>query len=169
MRPFELKPIGIIRSEHREPGKTPIQPVYCPECEGRVIVAPEYTEGLADIEGFSHIILLYWFDRAGPSALRVRPFLENREHGIFATRAPCRPNPIGFSVVTLLRREGGTLHVSGVDILDETPLLDIKPYSGRFDSVTQSRDGWQEGIGEDTARRLGRRGFDSSNALESAA
>jgi tRNA-Thr(GGU) m(6)t(6)A37 methyltransferase TsaA len=156
---LELRPIGLIRSEHRKPEETPIQPVYCPECRGRVEIFPEYADGLTDLEAFSYIILIYWLDRARKVKLKVKPFLEDREHGVFATRAPWRPNPIGLSVVRLLRREGTVIHIGGVDILDKTPLFDIKPYSGRFDCFPDAHNGWQEGIDEAAALRRGRRGY----------
>ena len=154
-----LKPIGVIRSPHTEPPKTPIQPVYAQGIEGRAEILPEFADGLRDLEGFSHIILVYHFHRAKGVRLLVQPFLEDVEHGVFATRAPCRPNPIGTSLVRLVRREGTVLHLEDVDVLDGTPLLDIKPYIGRFDVRDDVRCGWQEGVDETTAKRRGRRGF----------
>lgn len=151
--------IGVIRSEHVAPENTPIQPIYARDCAGRVEVFPEYAEGLRDIEGFSHIYLIYHLDRAGPARLTVRPFLHDAEHGVFATRAPCRPNPIGLSIVELVRREGNTLHIRGVDMLDGTPLLDIKPYSARFDCFRATRNGWLDQVGEASAQQRGRRGY----------
>ena len=150
-------PIGIIRSAHAAPEATPIQPVYAADCLGRAELYPEYAEGLADIEGFSHLYLLYHLHRAPAPRLRVKPFLEDVEHGIFATRAPARPNPLGMSLVRLVRREGPVLHLSGIDILDGTPLIDIKPYSPRFDSVDSPRFGWTERVPADEAQRRGRR------------
>lgn len=154
---YEL--IGIIRSMHTVPEQTPIQPVYARGCLGRAEVLPEYAEGLKDLDGFSHIILIYHFHRADSVLLTVRPFLQDVERGVFSTRAPCRPNPIGMSIVELVRREGTTLHLDGVDILDGTPLLDIKPYVGRFDRIEGTTDGWQHEVDEPTARRRGRRGY----------
>ena len=150
-------PIGIIRSAHAAPEATPIQPVYAADCLGRAELYPEYAEGLADIEGFSHLYLLYHLHRAPAPRLRVKPFLEDFEHGIFATRAPARPNPLGMSLVRLVRREGPVLHLSGIDILDGTPLIYIKPYSPRFDSVDSPRCGWTERVPADEALRRGRR------------
>jgi tRNA-Thr(GGU) m(6)t(6)A37 methyltransferase TsaA len=124
----------------------------------------EFAEGLADIEGFSHVYLIYWLHRAAPAQLRVKPFLEDREHGIFATRAPCRPNPIGLSLVRLVRREGPTLLLEGVDVLDGTPLLDLKPYSPRYDTVEQPRGGWTDRVDEATAQTRGRRGYRSDTS-----
>jgi tRNA-Thr(GGU) m(6)t(6)A37 methyltransferase TsaA len=123
-----------------------------------VEVLPEYTAGLRDLDGFSHIFLVYHFHLAGPAQLLVRPFLQDVERGLFATRAPCRPNPIGLSVVELVRREGNVLHVDGIDILDGTPLLDIKPYTAKFDRIETMRNGWQDEVDEETARLRGSRG-----------
>lgn len=154
---FIYRPVGVIRSDHTIADKTPIQPVYAVESEGRAEILPEFADGLRDIEGFSHVYLIYNFHRAGPPRLTVKPFLEDVEHGIFATRAPARPNAIGFSVVELVRREGPVLYFRGADILDGTPLLDIKPYIARFDNIVTSRNGWQDGIDERTAERKGGR------------
>jgi tRNA-Thr(GGU) m(6)t(6)A37 methyltransferase TsaA len=162
--PVFCQPIGVIRSEHTVPERTPIQPVYAGDCPGRVELLPEFAEGLQDLEGFSHIYLIYLFDRSGPARLRVRPFLQDKEHGIFATRAPGRPNPIGLSIVRLVRREQNVLHVEDVDILDGTPLLDIKPYVGRFDRIADTRDGWQEQVDETTAQVRGRRAQPEGNS-----
>ena len=151
--------IGVIRSEHTKPGDTPIQPVYAGGSPGRAEMFEQYAEGLRDLEGFSHIYLIYHLDRAEAPRLVVKPFLQDVEHGVFATRAPCRPNPIGLSIVRLMRREGNVLHLDGMDILDGTPLLDIKPYTARFDCINTTRNGWQEDVDEQTARRRGRRGF----------
>lgn len=154
-----FRPIGTIRSEHREAESTPIQPVYAEDCLGRAELQPEFADGLDDIEGFSHVYLIYSLHQAPLPRLRVKPFLQDCEHGIFATRAPCRPNAIGISLVRLLRREGAILHLAGIDILDGTPLLDIKPYSPRFDTVESPRGGWTDFVSEAEARILGRRGF----------
>lgn len=159
MTTLSFTPIGVIRSEHADPERTPIQPVYARECKGRAEIDPRYADGLRDIEGFSHLYLLYFFDRAPAGALLVKPFLQDAEHGIFATRSPRRPNAIGLSIVHLLRREGTVLYLEGVDVLDGTPLLDIKPYVARFDRVEATRDGWQEEVDEATALRRGLRGF----------
>jgi len=137
-----LTPIGLIRSSFREPAGTPIQPPYAAEAEGTVEVFPEYVDGLLDLDGFERIWLLYWLDRAPLARLRIVPFRDKIQHGLFATRAPCRPNPIGLSCVRLLSLQGNRLTISGVDILDGTPLLDIKPYAPEFDAFPQSRAGW---------------------------
>ncbi len=160
MSGFTLRPIGTIHSPHLAPDKTPIQPPFAIGIPGTAEIAAEYAAGLTDVEGFSHIWLVYVFDRALAPQLTVTPFLEDVPHGVFATRAPCRPNPIGLSLVRLVRRDGCTLHLEDVDILDNTPLLDIKPYVGRFDCRDNARFGWLEHVDEKAARRRGRRGFD---------
>jgi tRNA-Thr(GGU) m(6)t(6)A37 methyltransferase TsaA len=151
------RPIGVIHSGHTTAERTPIQPVYAKGCPGRAEILPEFEEGLSDLEGFSHVYLIYHFHTAGPGKLRVKPFLQDRERGVFATRAPGRPNPVGLSIVELVRREGRVLYLDGVDILDGTPLLDIKPYTARFDCITPTRNGWQDEVDEETARKLGSR------------
>ena len=152
-----LTPIGIIRSEHRELKQTPIQPVCAEGSPGRIEVFDEFAEGLTDIEGFSHLHLIYWLHRAGPAALTVMPFLEDVRHGIFATRTPTRPNPLGLSVVRLVERRGSVLLVEDVDVVDGTPLLDIKPYVERFDLRQGTRGGWTERVDGDTMQRRGTR------------
>ena len=109
-----------------------------------VEVYPQYSAGLADLEGFSHVILFYWFHKSSGYSLTCRPFLDTQERGIFATRAPRRPNPIGFSIVELLKIENHVLTVGSIDIIDQTPLLDIKPYVAEFDVRAQARSGWYE-------------------------
>ncbi len=158
------KPIGIIRSKHIAARETPIQPAYAKGSTGRVEIFPEFTEGLRDLEGFSHVYLIYHFHQAGCATLMVKPFLEDVERGVFATRAPCRPNAIGLSVVELVRREGNVLHLDGMDILDGTPLLDIKPYTSKFDLFKTARNGWQDDVDEETARQRGRRDYRGGGA-----
>jgi tRNA-Thr(GGU) m(6)t(6)A37 methyltransferase TsaA len=150
-RSFSYHAIGVVHSPHSDPHHTPIQPVYAAGIKGRVDVFAEYEVGLQDLEGFSHIYLVYAFDRADAARLIVTPFLQDRKHGVFATRAPCRPNALGLSVVRLVARKGRVLEIEDVDILDGTPLLDIKPYVSRFDSRVGSRSGWLEDIDDDTA------------------
>ncbi|HPC96038.1 MAG TPA: tRNA (N6-threonylcarbamoyladenosine(37)-N6)-methyltransferase TrmO [Sedimentisphaerales bacterium] len=152
-------PIGIIRSKHHEPEKTPIQPIYARGCTGRAEILPQYVEGLKDLDGFSHLLLLYHFHRAGEPLLTVVPFTDDQPRGLFATRSPRRPNPIGLSLVRLLCIEGAVLYLSNVDILDGTPLLDIKPYIPRFEQVDDATGGWTTTVDEETAHRRGRRGF----------
>jgi len=135
-------PIGVIHSPYRTKEDAPIQGIFSPGGLGRVEVFSAYTEGLKDIETFSHLILLYQFDRAGEIKL-VRPtFLDDEPHGIFASRHPCRPSGIGLTVVKLLRRSKNILEVGGIDVLDGTPLIDIKPYVPRFDSFPEATEGW---------------------------
>jgi len=162
--PVLIHPIGVIRSGHTAASETPIQPVYAAGCTGHAEIFSEFADGLTDIEGFSHVYLVTWLHRADPPRLRVRPFLQDVERGVFATRAPCRPNPLGLSLVRLVRREGRLLHLSGVDVLDGTPLLDLKPYSPRYDSVEAPRGGWTEEVDDATARRRGRRDFRGAGA-----
>ncbi len=154
---FVYHPIGIIHSEHTDPAHGPIQPCYADGCLGTVEIFDKYVEGLKDLEGYSHIILLYHCHRARPCPMLVKPFIQDKEHGLFATRMPGRPNPIGMSIVPLLSREGGVLHVGRIDVLDGTPLLDIKPYSRRFDRVDNTRNGWQDEVDDETASARGRR------------
>lgn len=126
----------------------PIQPAGASGIRGRVELFPEYVEGLQDIEGFSHIILLYHFHRSSGFKLTVVPFLDTVPRGVFATRAPHRPNAIGMSVVKLLRVAGEVIEIENVDILDGTPLLDIKPYVPEFDGQTAFRTGWLQKTGK---------------------
>jgi tRNA-Thr(GGU) m(6)t(6)A37 methyltransferase TsaA len=152
-----IQPIGMIHTPHARAAETPIQPVFAEGVPGRAEIWPEYAAGLQDLDGFSHVWLLYWLHQAGPPRLIVQPFLQDAEHGVFATRAPTRPNPLGLSLVRLVRREGCVLHLADVDILDGTPLLDIKPYVPRFDNRSGVRTGWLEAVDEQTAQRRGRR------------
>ena len=151
---IKLTPIGIIHSPFRQATGTPVQPRAAKSVEGAVEVFEEYAAGLKDLAGFERIWLLYWFDRAEVEApaLIVKPYLDNTRRGVFATRAPARPNPIGLSSVHLLRIQRNKLDICDVDILDGTPLLDIKPYVPQFDIFRVARSGWLEGTV--TARRL---------------
>jgi len=142
---YRIKPIGIIHTSHNTKEETPVQGVFQSDAAGTVEVFPEFAEGLKDIELFSHIVLLYHFDRAGKVELVRKPFLDDNPHGIFATRHPCRPNGLGISTVRLLGREGNFLRVSGIDVLDGTPLIDLKPYIPRFDSFPDAAEGWFAG------------------------
>ncbi len=135
-------PIGLVHTPFKEIEGMPIQPTGATGVQGTIEILPDFVEGLQDIEGFSHIILLYHFHRVEAASLTVPPFLDSRPHGVFATRAPKRPNPIGLSIVRLLRREENILHVENIDLLDETPLLDIKPYVPEFDQQPVERVGW---------------------------
>jgi len=139
---YPLKPIGVIHSPFRALENMPIQPKGAAEVMGKVVVDAEFADGLKDLDGFSHIYLLYYLREAGASKLEVTPFLDTRPRGVFATRAPVRPNPIGLSVVELVAVAGNELTVRGIDALDGTPLLDIKPYVEKFDHPAHSRSGW---------------------------
>jgi tRNA-Thr(GGU) m(6)t(6)A37 methyltransferase TsaA len=141
---FLFRPIGVIRTPFEGPEGTPIQGAFSGDARGTVEVGREYAEGLSDLDGFSHVILLFAFDRSRGYALRVTPYLDDVERGVFATRAPRRPNPIGMTVVKLLAVDGPTLHVAGVDMLDGTPLLDIKPYIPVLNPDGEVVCGWLE-------------------------
>lgn len=145
MKDITFKPIGVIRTPFTKTEGMPIQPSGGREIRGTIQLNPGLQDGLADLVGFSHIILVYHFHRAIGYSLKVKPFLDSEMHGVFATRAPNRPNAIGLSVVTLEEIDGNRLTVSGIDILDGTPLLDIKPYIPDFDPKEQVRTGWIEG------------------------
>ena len=140
---YVMRPIGVIHSPFTDKKQTPIQPTRS-QAVGQVVVYPEFVEGLQDVEGFSHIILLYAFHQSEGYTLRVKPFLDDQLRGLFATRYPCRPNPIGLSIVRLIARHDNVLEIEGVDILDGTPLLDIKPYVPDFDVRLDTRVGWYE-------------------------
>jgi len=140
-----FQPIGLIHSPFTQRDQTPIQP-YRSQALGQVELLPEYEKGLQDLEGFSHVILLYFFHHADPGYdLSVTPMLDGEPKGLFATRHPRRPNPIGLSVVRLVRRDGRVLHVEGIDVLEGTPLLDIKPYVPPFDAFPEASLGWLAG------------------------
>lgn len=139
-------PIGVIHSPFKDLAEMPIQPASETSAPGTVEILPEYAPGLKDLEGFSHVMLVYHFHRSPRVSLTVRPFLDGEPHGVFATRAPTRPNPIGISVVRLVGVEGNVLSVQDLDILDGTPLLDLKPYIPEFDGHPEARIGWLEGV-----------------------
>jgi tRNA-Thr(GGU) m(6)t(6)A37 methyltransferase TsaA len=140
---FIMQPIGVIHSPFIKKSQTPIQSTRS-RARGSVEVYPEFAAGLQDLDGFSHIILLYIFHRSDGYSLRVKPFLDHQERGLFATRYPSRPNPIGLSIVRLESIQGNILNIEGIDVLDETPLLDIKPYVPDFDAHSEVRTGWYE-------------------------
>lgn len=141
---IEYEPIGVIHSPFTELEGMPVQPTGASGTPGTVELLPQYREGLKDLEGFSYIILLYHFHRSHGFELQVVPFLDRQTRGLFATRAPRRPNPIGLSVVKLLDIRDNVLHVENIDIVTGTPLLDIKPYVPEFDGPTAARAGWYE-------------------------
>jgi len=138
------KPIGVIHSPFKEPRGTPIQSAGAKGICGTVEIFLEYAEGLHDVEGFSHIFLIYHFHLSRKVSLKAKPFMDDKTHGIFAIRGPSRPNPIGVSIVRLVRIEKNILHVEDLDIVDGTPLLDIKPYVPEFDIREVKKTGWLE-------------------------
>ena len=142
MREICFKPVGIIHSPFKEMKGMPIQPAGARGVKGHVAIEAEYVEGLKDLEGFSHIILIYYFHLSAGYQLLVKPFLDEKLRGVFSTRAPRRPNAIGLSTVRLVKVEGARLHIENVDIIDGTPLFDIKPYVGEFDGIEAERTGW---------------------------
>ena len=146
MAAYSVTPIGHLETPWATPADCPRngrQPDPLPEC--RAVVSPEFQDGLLGLDGFSHLILLYHLHQASGARLTVTPFLDDRPHGIFATRSPARPNPLGLSTVRLLGVEGTTLRIADLDIVDGTPLLDIKPYVPAIDDRADVRIGWFEG------------------------
>lgn len=138
------EPIGVIHSPFNDLSSMPIQPTSDVSGPGSVEIFTPFVDGLEDLDGFSHIILIYHLHKVRGASLTVTPFLDSKTHGVFATRAPTRPNPIGLSVVKLIRVEGQTLHIEDLDILNGTPLLDLKPYVPEFDHEPHARIGWLE-------------------------
>jgi len=149
----DINPIGIIHSPHKSIKDMPIQPKGASEVTGHVIVDERYIHGLQDLDGFSHIYLLYSFHKATRTEMYVTPFMDKLTRGVFATRSPLRPNHIGISIVNLLRVEGNKVFVKGIDILDGTPLLDIKPYIEKFDAVQDSVSGWLKASDEEIKKK----------------
>jgi len=141
---IELNHIGIIYTPFKKRDGMPIQPAGATGVKGTIELSEEYRAGLKDLDGFSHIILLYHFHRSQGFKMQVVPFMDSEPHGLFATRAPKRPNSIGLSVVQLDRIENGVLYIQNVDMLNGTPLLDIKPYVPKFDEQKDVRTGWLE-------------------------
>lgn len=151
MESVTLPYIGVVCSPFTKLEDMPIQPVGAPDTEGTVEIRPEYQDGLKDLEGFSHIYLLYHFHKASRVLLRVTPYMDSAEHGVFATRSPLRPAHLGMSVVELLAVEGNLLRIRGLDVLDGTPVLDIKPLMPQFDGRENVRTGWMQKDGEAVA------------------
>jgi tRNA-Thr(GGU) m(6)t(6)A37 methyltransferase TsaA len=144
VKTFAFKAIGVLETPYQSKAGVPIQGVFDPGSEGKAEIFEEFEPGLVDLEGFSHIIVIYVFHRSHGYDLVCRPYMEDRLHGVFAMRAPRRPNPIGFSVVRLEKRKGRILYLSEVDMLDGTPILDIKPFVPRLDHRPDVRVGWME-------------------------
>lgn len=141
MDEIKLKKIGVIHSEYKSKEGMPIQGIFS-HGKGWIELNEEYIDGLKDLDGFSHIILLYHFHKSSGFELLTKPFLDDDRHGVFATRAPKRPNQIGFSIVRLDRIERNMLYINEVDIIDGTPLIDIKPYVSKFDMRDETKCGW---------------------------
>jgi tRNA-Thr(GGU) m(6)t(6)A37 methyltransferase TsaA len=141
---FSYNPIGIIRTPFKQAAGMPIQPSGAKGVKGTIEIEAEFIGGLKDLNGFSHIILIYHLHQSKNYQLEVIPFLDSVKRGVFATRAPNRPNPIGLSIVKLLKIESNILHIENVDILDQTPLIDIKPYVPEFDKPSAVKTGWLE-------------------------
>jgi len=144
MNEIKYTQIGIIHSPFKEPKGTPIQPTAAKGINGRVEVFQEYNEGLKDLDGFSHVILVYHLHLSREPSLHIKPFLDDQIHGVFSTRAPNRPNPIGISIVRLVKIEDNILRIKDMDIIDGSPLLDIKPYVPEFDMREVKKIGWLE-------------------------
>jgi tRNA-Thr(GGU) m(6)t(6)A37 methyltransferase TsaA len=161
---IRMHPIGTIHTPFTNPAGMPIQPVGAVGIKGTVEVLAEYQEGLKDLDGFSHIILLYLFHRSEGFKLTVVPFMDTEPRGLFSTRAPRRPNPIGLSVMQLDRIENGVLYIQNADMLDGTPLLDIKPYVPEFDGHTRVRTGWLEKARKTVGQQCADKRFSSSGA-----
>jgi tRNA-Thr(GGU) m(6)t(6)A37 methyltransferase TsaA len=145
MKKICYQSIGVVHSPYKEPRGMPIQPTGAAGIAGTVELNPEYEGGLKDLDGFSHIILIYHLHLSTGFSLMVKPFLDDTLRGLFSTRAPSRPNPIGLSIVRLVKIEDSTLHIENVDIVDGTPLLDIKPYVPELDGAKAERIGWLSG------------------------
>lgn len=148
MNVIEYRPIGIIHTPFKQPQGAPVQPRRSEGARGTVELLPEYAEGLKDLDGFSHIVLLYHLHRSKGFRLLVTPHWDTALRGVFATRAPHRPNAIGLSVVRLIRVDGITLYIRDVDMIDGTPLLDIKPYVPELETEDEIRIGWLKGKAE---------------------
>ncbi|HHE54932.1 MAG TPA: tRNA (N6-threonylcarbamoyladenosine(37)-N6)-methyltransferase TrmO [Caldithrix abyssi] len=151
------EPIGYICTEHKDPNQVPVQPIYAKGFKGYVKLRPEFVAGLEHLEDFSHIFLIVHMHLKKEKKLKVVPFFHNNEKGIFATRSPARPNPIGLSLVRLEKIEGNKIWVSDLDLVDGTPVLDIKPFTKQLDSRQNTRDGWVDQIDPEEAKRKGRR------------
>ncbi len=150
---FRFKPIGVLKTPYQSKSGVPIQGIFDPESKGTATIFKEYEAGLQDIEGFSHLIVIYVFHRSQGYELVCRPYMEDELHGVFTIRAPRRPNPIGFSVVRLRKREDRVLFLSEMDMLDGTPILDIKPFCPKFDHRQNVRVGWMDNTFRDAGHR----------------
>jgi len=142
MREIIYKPIGLIRTPFKELSLVPMQSIKARNIDGYIEIYPEYAEGLRDLEGFSHIIILFHMHKVKDFSLIVKPEISSEMRGVFSTRSPKRPNPIGFTVVKLIKIESLIISIRGVDMLDSTPLIDIKPYIPESDSISKAKIGW---------------------------
>lgn len=143
------QPIGVIRTPYLNIKDMPIQPSGAQNVRGELVIKPKFIEGLSDLDGFSHIFLIYHFHKVQSYELTVVPFMDEVTRGVFATRAPKRPNPIGISIVRLISVENNILTVENVDLLDGTPIIDIKPYVPVFDHHVAERVGWLTGCSDE--------------------
>jgi len=143
-----IEPIGVIHTPNKEQKGTPIQPRGAKGIKGKIEIFKKFKGGLLDIDGFSHIYVLYYFHKIAETSLKVKPYLDDFEHGVFAVRSPKRPNKIGLSVVRLVSVENNILHVENLDMLDQTPVIDIKPYIPDFDIFEVDKIGWLNGKSE---------------------
>jgi tRNA-Thr(GGU) m(6)t(6)A37 methyltransferase TsaA len=148
-----MKKIGVIRTQYQTPDNMPIQPKGARDSIGEIVLNPEFQAGLLDLDGFSHIYLIYEFHLTKGYQLKVKPFMDDKEHGVFATRAPNRPNPIGLSIVELLSVDRNILKIRGADVVDGTPILDIKPYIEPFDKVEHAKNGWFKAADQEIIRK----------------
>lgn len=153
METISIQPIGKVRSPFKNLENMPIQPVGAKEVVGTLEIEPQFVNGLADLHGFSHIYIIYFFHKATRTELSVTPFMDNTTRGVFATRSPLRPSHIGLSIVELIGIENTIVKIRGVDVLDKTPLIDIKPYITSFDAVRKSSSGWMKGSIEEVANK----------------
>jgi tRNA-Thr(GGU) m(6)t(6)A37 methyltransferase TsaA len=140
--PVTYRPVGFVRSPFQDLAGMPLQSVAADDVRGEIVIYDEFAAGLADLDGFSHVFVVSHLHRAVPGGLRVMPFLDDSERGVFATRSPRHPNPIGLSVMRLVSASGAVLQVTGVDLVDATPVLDLKPYVPQFDAIAAERTGW---------------------------
>ena len=160
---IKFKPIGVIKTPFKNLEGMPIQPIGGKDISGSIEIFPKYQKGIKDLEGFSHIVLLYFLHKSSGYDMEVIPFLDTVKRGLFSTRAPRRPNAIGLSVVRLTKIVAGIIHIQNVDMLDGTPLLDIKPYFPEFESGEDIRTGWLENVKEEFSKKRSDDRFNQSN------
>ncbi len=165
---ISYSPIGYFRSPYTDIKGMPIQPIGAGDVEGAIEVLPEFRAGLTDLEGFSHVFVLYHLHQIEGYELMIKPFLDTRRHGVFATRSPKRPNSIGLSVMRLKRVEGLFVYLGGIDVLDQTPVIDIKPYVADFDCCDADRFGWFEGKSQNATHHRSDERFAAQPAMAEA-